>query len=265
MGRCHAGGMSETAASPPSPPPSLANVVFAGALELVRQIGRKLRWVALGGLLLVMQWPLSRIDGLVWERQQRRDEATAEVTRNFGQPQTLVGPILTVPYRIWKTDEWIEKGKTRKVSTWRRGHAHFLPAELKLSAVVNPQIRRRGLFEVPVYDGDVAIEGKFDPPDLAALSVAAADVLWGEAWLSVEVSDRRALTAPIQLTISGERLGFEVGSSSDGPLERSLHSKVPGAAVQAGGVFAGIVKLRGSQSLSVAAMGGRTRLAMTSR
>ena len=93
--------------------------MLAGFLESCKQIGRKLRWVALGALLLVMQAPLHQVDRLVDERQQRRDEATAEVTSHFGEPQTLVGPILTVPYRIWKTEEWMEKGKVRKQVTWR--------------------------------------------------------------------------------------------------------------------------------------------------
>jgi hypothetical protein len=66
--------------------PSWAAGLLASLVETARQIGRKLRWVALGALLLVMQWPLTQVDSLVRERQERRDEARAEVGAHFGAP-----------------------------------------------------------------------------------------------------------------------------------------------------------------------------------
>jgi inner membrane protein len=259
--------MNEPAA-PPTPPrpvaPSWAGVFLVGLVETGKQIARKLRWVALGALLLVMQWPLQQVDSLVYERQQRRDEATTEVTSHFGAPQTLVGPILTVPYRIWKTEEWTENGKKKTQVTWRRGYAHFLPAELRLSAAVAPEIRRRGLFEVAVYTADVVLSGKFDAPSFGVWSVAAGDVLWAEAWLSFEVTDRKGLRTPLHLSMGGEDLGFEVGAPAGGPLARSLQARVSESTARAGGTFTGQVKVRGSHSLQVAPMGGRTSLAMSS-
>jgi inner membrane protein len=245
----------------PAPSPSWAGL-FAAVLETTRQIARQLRWVALGVLLLVMQWPLEQVDSLVRERQVRRDQAAAEVGAHFGMPQLMTGPVLTVPYRIWKTEEWESNGQKNRRMTWHRGYAHFLPAELGMKAVVEPEIRRRGLFEIPVYAATLDLTGSFDRPDFEAWSVAPADVLWGEAWLSVEVSDRKALTAPIELTLAGERLRFEVGAPDGAPLPRSLQSPV--AAAQEGGAFTGRVRLRGSERLSVAPMGGRTTLAMKS-
>jgi inner membrane protein len=250
--------MSNTTSSP-----SWAAALLAGFIETAKQIGRKLRWVALGFLLLVMQWPLSQVDSLVRERQARRDEARAEVGAHFGMPQLLTGPVLTVPYRIWKTEEWETNGKKNRKVTWHRGYAHFLPAELRVKAAVEPEIRRRGLFEVPVYTAALDLAGRFDPPSFEAWSVAPDDILWGEAWMSVEVTDRKAITAPIALTLGQETLRFEVGAPEGAPLPRSLQSRVSGARA-GGGDFTGQVRLRGSERLSVAPMGGRTTLAMTS-
>jgi len=261
MRRAHLAGMTEPTAPPP---PSWTGPLLAGLFDSCKQIGRKLRWVALGGLLLVMQWPLHQVERLVAERQQRRDQATAEVTSHFGEPQTLVGPILTVPYRIWKTEEWTENGKTQKKITWRRGYAHFLPAELRLAAAVAPEVRRRGLFEVAVYTADVVLSGRFDAPDFGAWPIAGEDVLWSEGWLSFEVTDRKGLRTPLHLSMGGEDLGFEVGAPQGAPLARSLQARISAGAARAGGAFTGQVKLRGSQSLEVAPMGGRTALAMSS-
>jgi inner membrane protein len=229
----------------------------------VKRTGRKLRWVMLGVLLLVMLWPLERIDGLVREREQRRSEASQEVMSHFGLPQTLIGPILTVPYVVWTAEEREVNGKKEQVRHWHRAYAHFLPAELAFSARVDPEIRRRGLFEIPVYTADVEVAGQFDAPDFSEWSIEAKDILWQEAWLSVEVSDRKALTSPIQMTIAGETLGFEVGDPAGAPLLRSLQARLP-AAARKGGSFRARVRLRGSERLAVAPMGGRTRLAVES-
>jgi inner membrane protein len=243
---------------------SWASTLFSNLVETAKQIGRKLRWVALGALLLVMQWPLGQIDSLVVERQSRRNDAHAEIAQHFGLDQTVIGPVLTVPYRIWKTEEWTDHGHTKKLVTWHRGYAHFLPAELRIEAQVAPELRRRGLFEVPVYTAELALGGRFDVPDLRALSVAADDALWSEAWLSVEVTDRKALTAPIRMAFGAETMGFEVGAPDGGPLSRSLQSKLSAATAHAGGTFVGRVSLRGSDRLAVAPMGGRTTMNMRS-
>jgi inner membrane protein len=242
--------------------PSWAAGLFTHMVEGARQLGRKLRWVALGALLLLMQWPLAQVDSLVRERQERRDEARGEVGAHFGMPQLVTGPVLTVPYRIWKTEEWETNGKKNRKVTWQRGYAHFLPAELKVKAVVEPELRRRGLFEIPVYTAVLDLAGRFEAPDFTAWSVAPQDVLWGEAWMSVEISDRKAITAPIALTLGQEALRFEVGAPEGAPLPRSLQS--PLASARDGGAFTGQVRLRGSERLSLAPMGGRTTLAMKS-
>jgi inner membrane protein len=237
-----------------------ASTLLMNLREGCKQLARKLRWVALGALLLVMQWPLSQIDSLVVERRERRNEASSEVAQHFGQPQTVIGPVLTVPYRVWKVEEWLSNGKPQKKVTWQRAFAHFLPAELHLEGSAVPEIRRRGLFEIPVYTAQLAVRGRFDAPDFSSWSVAPADVLWGEAWLSIEISDRKALTAPIQLTVGSESTSFEVGAPEGAPLARSLQAHLSGAAARAGGAFDGRVELRGSERLAVAPMGGKTTL-----
>ena len=60
-------------------------------------IGIKLFAVAVLGILLLI--PTLMIRGLIEERKDRRDEAMAEVGSKWGQEQTLVGPILSVPYQ----------------------------------------------------------------------------------------------------------------------------------------------------------------------
>jgi inner membrane protein len=246
------------------PSPSLSTPPLGALLDALRRTGRKLRWVMLGFLLLVLQWPLSRIDGLVREREQRRGEATAEVMGHFGLAQTVVGPVLTVPYRAWTVEERQVGGKKEEVRRWHRRYAHFLPAELTVGASVKPEIRRRGLFEIPVYTGELELAGHFEAPDLNGWAASPEDILWQEAWLSMEVTDRRALTAGIQIAMGEDNRVFEVGVPEGAPLARSLQTRLSAAAARAGGPFTARIRLRGSERLAVAPLGGRTRLVMQS-
>ena len=49
--------------------------------------------------MLVLLIPLGMIGGLVQEREDRKLEVDSEITSQWGGPQTILGPILTVPYR----------------------------------------------------------------------------------------------------------------------------------------------------------------------
>ena len=245
--------------SPPQLGPHLSALT-----EALKRGARRLRWLMLGFLLLLMQWPLSQIDGLVRQREQRRSEASAEVMRQFGLAQTVIGPILTVPYRLWTVEERERAGKTEQVRRWHRGYAHFLPAELGVTASVVPEIRRRSLFEIPVYTAALQLAGRFDPPDLRAWEVAPEDILWQEARLSFEITDRRALIAPVQMTLAKDNPAFEVGTPEGAAIPRSLQARLSPTVARAGGAFEMQVRLRGSERLAIAPMGGRTELVMKS-
>jgi inner membrane protein involved in colicin E2 resistance len=73
-------------------PPQLGPHLWA-LTEALKRGARRLRWLMLGFLLLLMQWPLSQIDGLVRQREQRRSEAPAEVTLRSEDHALLTGAV----------------------------------------------------------------------------------------------------------------------------------------------------------------------------
>jgi len=155
-----------------------------------------LRLVIVGFLALLLQIPIGMVSGLVRERQLRRDEAVASVTSKWGRMQRIIGPALVVPY----THRWSEtttKGLKRWHETAR--HAVFLPDRLDVRGDVASQVRRRGIFAVPVYRAKLELAGEIRIPDLAALGIDPALVDWKHAELSLGISDVRAIqdSAPI--------------------------------------------------------------------
>ena len=79
--------------------------------------------VLMAGLLV----PLMMIYGLVSERAGRRAEAVREVSSQWGEEQTIVGPVLSVGFNVTTTGQ---DGKTRTFVD----RACFLPAVLQVDA-----------------------------------------------------------------------------------------------------------------------------------
>ena len=57
-----------------------------------------LKMIMVGILMLILLIPSSMIRNLVNERQYRREGVVGEVSGKWGTSQTIIGPILTVPY-----------------------------------------------------------------------------------------------------------------------------------------------------------------------
>src|SRR5213075_1461516 len=107
---------------------------------------------------------------------------------NVGAAQELTGPILTVPVvRRW-TDE---KQQAREDTTLHR----FLPRTLKLRGRVDTEVRRRGIFDVPLYTARVHVEATFALPEAVEIAPQGGEVAWKSAVLTYGISDPKAIRA----------------------------------------------------------------------
>ena len=182
-------------------------------------------WVksaVIAALTLLMLWPLARVESLVTERQARQHEASDVISAGFGAPQILGAPVLQVDTQ----ERSVTTDKKTKVSTeeWSAGAPLFLvPHDVQITSHVTVEIRRKGIYSVPVYLSKVVMTGEFTPDGIATLLAENADtrVLPGTAVFELPVSGvkyLRALTRfevggrPLHAT-SGEVAGFTALSS----------------------------------------------------
>lgn len=171
-----------------------------------RSLGERLnspsaRLLLIGLLFLILQIPLSMIDGLVRERQQRRDAAVEEVMSKWGGRQQVLGPLLRIPYLRRQTRE----GKVEETLLY----AYFLPEVLDVRGALHSQVRRRGIFEVPVYTADLKLEGRFRKPDFTPWGADPALIDWSGAELLLGLSDARAVHAEGGLRWGDSALAFK--------------------------------------------------------
>ena len=212
---------------------------------------------SIGFLILLLLIPNSMIDGLIGERQSRLEEATREVSSSWGAAQTLAGPILSIPY-----SEWMQVEDGKKVEYLHV--AYFLPLALKVSGKINPELRKRGIYDIILYQTDLLIEGKFGTPDFAALHIAPENMHWDQAKLSLGITGMSGIKNSILLNWSGETIRLEPGTASSKTLTAGVSNAVPLSAENKEYSFSMPLKLNGHGFLKFEPLGKETKVSLES-
>ena len=102
--------------------------------------------IAIGVLTLLFMIPSLMIKSLIRERENRQKEVVREISAKMGGAQTLLGPVISVPYN----------SPSNSVS-----YMHFLPDTLHITGEVEPLVRYRGIFEAVLYNAQIMLTGSF--------------------------------------------------------------------------------------------------------
>lgn len=150
--------------------------------------------------------PIAMTRSVVNDRMVVAATARQDIMRSWGQPQIVGGPILVVPYTVERLDYY----EDRKLHT---GYVYLLAKSLSIEAELIPEVRYRGLHEVPVYTASTSMRGVFAAPDTSDLGLEGATVDWGRAYFALSITDARAVRNTPAMTINGRSSYFEAGGS----------------------------------------------------
>jgi inner membrane protein len=173
------------------------------------------KMIFIGIIIVVLIIPLLLIRSVVNERMDRRYDAVFDVGSKWGSIQTITGPLLTIPYNVYYKDE-------NDVVRSRKAYMQFLPDLVNITAHIETEIRRRGIFNVPVYSLQLQCDGLFSGIEVTK-DTAEEDVLWDEIHLFVGVSDLRGIQQTVSITWDGEEYAFEPGAVVTNPCHRNLN------------------------------------------
>lgn len=178
--------MSET-------PPSSAS-----RLPLKRSAGLKLILVC--ALVLLMAIPAMFIGAISFERSNSASQVMRDVSERYGGEQTLIGPILSVPYTI-AGDE------TRSGET---GYYILYPDRGRIDvSSVDVETKTQSLYKVPIYHALSKMEASFDNIP-ARLEASELELDVSKAKFILSVSDVRGLKSDIDIIgPNGETRRFE--------------------------------------------------------
>ncbi len=193
-------------------------------------------------LTLLLCIPLAEIASLIRERGNSRNEAAQELAQTYAGSQTLVGPLLVVPYtERWTEDERNDKGRVigRAARSAERMHLVF-PDKLAIEGTMTPQERYRGIFKIPFYTLDATLQGSFtafDARTLPHLQKNSTIELGGKApFTLLSVTDLRGLDGSPTLTLGDQSLRFAQGVPGVAGIaapSQGIHAPLAGSALTA--------------------------------
>ena len=182
-----------------------------------------LKILMVAAMTIAILVPLSMIGGVIQERQARRAEAVANIAASYGGRQLVSGPVLVVPYSEEVREQAADAlGVMRTTVRRRTRHWTFFPETLRVDGVLAPEVRRRGLHEVRVYQWQGTVQAKFDAriPDDAP---EGANRIIGEPWLAFGIADVRGLRELPRMQLDGRALELAQGIGHPGDHEGETH------------------------------------------
>jgi inner membrane protein len=182
-----------------------------------------LRLFSVGLLALLLQIPIAMIGGLVAERQERRQAAVTEVSSKWGNVQSIIGPVLIVPYTYRSTET---SASGLQITRTETRNAIFLPEQLRVRGSIDAELRHRGIFSIPVYKVGLTLEGEFARPSFAELGIEPAGVAWERAQLAIGISDARAIQQETAVTWNGKPVSFLPGTGAFTDGGTGIHAVV---------------------------------------
>ena len=216
--------------------------------------------VSIGFLILILLIPTSWIQSLIEERQNRMSEATSEIAAKWSDNQTVSGPILVLPYNHYSKYE--KDGVSLINQTIKK--AFFLPQNLEISSVLEPKKLSRGIFDVVVYNAQLKMKGNFSKPDLASLNISEENVMWGDAYLLMGITDLRGIKNDPEINFGGKSYYSEPSQDDLGLFQNSIAARLKlQDSIMVDKEFELNLSIKGSEQLFFVPTGKNTKVGVT--
>ena len=198
-------------------------------------------------MMLLLLIPLAFIRSLVNDRERYQRTAEASIMEPVGGEPVIEGLVLAVPY-----DEVVEyTDPSQKVVQKKKKSDYILtvPETYQLVTQINPYRLSRGIFTVPIFNGDLAVKASFSGFQFHQFNIAEHNIRYKDAVLILGVKDKKTLTAYPALRINGtpllEALTEPAGAS---PFRNAVYYRVPENIVRSGFSIEGSVAIQGGKS-----------------
>ena len=223
---------------------------------------RGVRMFILVVIALLMTIPIGMISLVVHERAGYQRSAIEEVGRSWGGAVKLSGPALIVPVEArWvQTIKDDDGNETQKDMVTSRPPLVLLPEMLDIEIDTQTQLRKRGIFEVPVYTAAIDMRFDFDTDRLLQNLPERDVILWERASFALLMPSTRSFTGAAELTNGDQSFdlepGIQIGSQSGIQAALGDPRELGQMSLKMG--------LNGAQYLRVSPAGRMTSLSFTS-
>ena len=209
----------------------------------MKKYGYGLKVIIIGVLTLLFLIPIAWIKYIVKERQDYQGEAIRSIVAPIGHSPGFNGFSINVPYK------YVQKAKN-DAEIIADGFIHIRPDDYDIDMEISPYTLKRGIFEVPVFNGQVHIKAKFNNLDISKYN--PHETLYEKSRFNIELSDTKFLTKEPQISINGQ----EVSPSSERNKDNALSYIFPITDPEKGITVAVTIYFQGGESIKIRPVGG---------
>lgn len=185
-----------------------------------KQLAIKVVVIVVIGLMILI--PTNMVRYKVYERQNYLHQAEAAVAQSWTGPQTIMTPVLMIPYRAV-----VESNQGRVRTTDKL--TMVLPETLQTRVdVVNKKVFK-GIYEVPVYNSTLTATGHFNrariQQQFSDIKNQADFSSIGTPYVAVYIADVRGIERAPAFSLNGMALTMNTGSIT--ALSEGLNVEIP--------------------------------------
>lgn len=202
-------------------------------------------------LLLVMLIPLGFIKSILYDRQVVKSQAEQSIMQPVGGTLELQGLVLSLPFK-----QTIDVQNDDGTITTKRVTKQILvtPKNYKISTELDPQYLKRGIFSVPIFNGNIGVNAEFEALDYEHLGVKEDDILFDEAVIILGIANKKTFTAFPKLLIASNDQTSELMQSfatpEFSPFSQSIFYKIPANLAKSNFGLSGELFVQGGAKLS---------------
>jgi len=213
-------------------------------------------------LVLLLLIPLVMIHGLIFERSRTAVSAEATIMEAWGSELVAAGPLIAIPgIRTETVHTRSDRGK-EKVDVVNKPFTLIVtPQELAVSADLKTEIRKRGIFSVPLFHGDLSLSGKFNPAQAISSLLSNEKVFFDQAELIIVLSSQKGIRRIDRAVWNNHSLFFQPGNREVN-IVRTINSisTKHNSSFSSNGIYAALPEFTNAESdfdISIAIQGGR--------
>lgn len=234
-------------------------------------------------LVTLLLIAVEKVSKMIAERARYQETVIQEIAKSTSGSQTLIGPILVIPYQVVSpalsrvieiprmngSQDSTPQGQHRRadatgvdlgVTPHERWHYYYaLPQALHVASDALVAPRKLGVYQAQVYSAQMQFSGNFGRLGENEL-FQRTGVKIGQPYIAVVMSDTRGIIKTFPLTLNGQPAVFKegLGSSDVNGLGRGVHALVNARDLFAAGNennFEFRLDVQGTQNLSVVPLG----------
>ena len=161
-----------------------------------------LKSIVILAMILLLNLPMFKIDKLIIEREGRSNTVKKEFHQEWGSAQVITAPTIKIPYH-YPNNNAIH-------------HYYLTPENYNVNGEVFPELKHRGIFQMPLFKAQIEVSGKFNSQKLNELQQNKQVIInWSEARLYHRMTEYTHLNQRVNLKWGNQETNLKLLNDQD--------------------------------------------------